>query len=56
MRADPPCECQKRGVGCKLPYIGINYRKSAFYLRQKRTFSGKNGKNTAFFCVCFRFL
>lgn len=55
MRADPPCECQKRGVGRKLPYIGIKHRKSAFYLRQKRTFSGKNGKNTAFFVSVFVF-
>ena len=36
------------GVGCNLPYIPINHWKSAFYLRQKRTFSGKNGKNLDF--------
>ena len=24
-RADPPCECQKWGVGCGLPYIGVNH-------------------------------
>lgn len=53
-RADPPCECQKRGVGCNLPYIPINHRKSAFYLRQKGRFRAKTAKMRLFrFCFCF---
>nr|DAG84681.1 MAG TPA: hypothetical protein [Caudoviricetes sp.] len=39
---------KRGGVGYDLPYLPVNHWKSAFYLRQKRTFSGKNGKNAAF--------
>lgn len=41
MRADPPCECQKRGVGCKLPYIGINTENQSFICDKNGHFQAK---------------